>query len=60
MRIELRNMWSMDSDIMPAVMDDPGAVTKEFKDYLAKLPGLPEQFMLQKNILLTNYQTLVG
>ena len=48
LKLELQKMWGMECEVLPVVVGGLGAVTKNLKDYLARVPGHPEQFMCQK------------
>ena len=58
LKVELQKMWGMEGEVLPIIVGGLGAVTKNLKDYLAKVPGLPEQFMCQKISLLGSKKIL--
>ena len=58
LKVELQKMWGMECEVLPVVVGGLGAVTKNLKDYLARIPGRPEQFMCQKITLLGSKKIL--
>ena len=58
LKVELQKMWGMECEVLPVVVGGLGAVTKNLKDYLGRLPGVPEQFMCQKIALLGSKKIL--
>ena len=60
LKVELQKMWGMECEVLPVVVGGLGAVTKSLKDYLARIPGHPEQFMCQKITLLGSKKILRG
>ena len=55
---ELRKMWGMDCEVVPVIVGGLGAVSKNFRDHLAKLPGCPKGFMCQKIAMLGSERIL--
>ena len=55
---ELQKMWGMECEVIPLIVGGLGAVTKNLRDYLACVPGLPEQYMCQKIVLMGSKRIL--
>ena len=58
LRVELERMWGLNAEIIPIVIGGLGAITKNLKDGLTKIPGCPDQFMCQKICLLGSKRIL--
>ena len=58
LKAELQKMWGMECEVLPIVVGGLGAVTKNLRDYLARVPGHPEQFLCQKIALLGSKKIL--
>ena len=58
LRLELERMWGVDAEIIPVVVGGLGAVTKNLKEHLARIPGTPDASMCQKISLLGSKKIL--
>ena len=45
LRVEAERMWGVKAEVIPVVVGGLGAVTKNLRDNLAKVPGSPDAFM---------------
>ena len=58
LKIEAERMWGVKAEVIPVVVGGLGAVTKNLRDNLAKVPGSPDAFMCQKICLLGSKKIL--
>ena len=58
LQAELQRMWGVDTEVIPIVVGGLGAVTKNLRDNLAKIPGTPDMYMCQKIGLLGSKKIL--
>ena len=58
LRVELERMWGINAEVVPVIVGGLGAVTKNFNNCLAKIPGMPDPHMCQKIGLLGSKRIL--
>ena len=58
LRTELKRMWGVDAEVIPVIVGGLGAVMKNLRDNLAKIPGTLDLFMCQKIGLLGSKKIL--
>ena len=58
LRVEAERMWGVKAEVIPVIVGGLGAVTKNLRDNLAKIPGCPDSFMCQKICLLGSKKIL--
>ena len=58
LRAEAERMWGAKAEVIPVVVGGLGAVTKNLRDNLAKIPGSPDVYMCQKICLLGSKKIL--
>ena len=58
LRVELERMWGADAEVIPVIVGGLGALSNNFNNFLAKIPGMPDPFMCQKIGLLGSKRIL--
>ena len=58
LRVEAERMWGVKAEVIPVIVGGLGAVTKNLRENLAKVPGSPDVYMCQKICLLGSKKIL--
>ena len=59
LRVEAERMWGVKAEVIPVIIGGLGAVTRNLRDNLARVPGTPDAYMCQKICLLGSKKILL-